>query len=146
MFKLAALLVVALATVVAVKVNSSSAQYGPPPGSAVCNTSVTITQPNSVVQITAIITDSSNVPLAGKTVDFQIVSQPGGATLQVNQPVTNSNGQAFATLTTGPNAGSIVVSCTAEEVNVQSQVVTEVRSESIFVAPAVGDAGLKDTD
>jgi hypothetical protein len=52
-------------------------------------------------QITFIVVDNNNNPIAGKTVNFELTNNAGGISLSLNSGVTNESGEVVATIRSG---------------------------------------------
>jgi len=92
--------------------SSASAQYPTPKGALLCQSGAITAQTNSSFQFTATIVDINGAPVPGNTVFFTV---SGGATLSTGSGVTDGNGQAFTTVSTGTAGGQIVVTATNDQ-------------------------------
>ncbi len=119
-----------------------SAQYPPPNGNLVCTTDVMVSV-NNMGQVSATLTDSAGTPVPGVLVTFEIISQPGGASLVDHTVTTDANGVATTKLLTGSNPGNVSISATTE--SAECRAVTQIKP-TVFRPPSTGDAGLAAID
>ena len=99
------------ALVAAASFGVASAQYPPPVGNCVVTASATTVQAGGGnVDIKVTVRDLDGVPVAGESVSFSIVGQPG-------------SGVATATLSTAAAAGVVEVVASAEDVSCRTSVV-----------------------
>ena len=113
------------ALVAAASFGVASAQYPPPVGNCVVTASATTVQAGGGnVDIKVTVRDLDGVPVAGESVSFSIVGQPGsGASLAPAAATTDGSGVATATLSTAAAAGVVEVVASAEDVSCRTSVV-----------------------
>ena len=121
-------------------VSTVSAQYPPPNGNLVCTTDVKVSV-DSMGKVSATLTDSAGAPVPGEQVTFEIISQPGGASLVDHMVTTDAAGVAMTKLLTGDNTGIVSISATTE--SAECRAVTEIRR---IRPPSTGDGGLAAVD
>lgn len=88
---------------------AGQAQY-PPPSGSVTLTAQGAAQAGSTMQVTASVRDAGGAPVSGIGCTFTIAQQPGNdAAIQPGPIVTDTAGNAAASLTTGSTPGNIVI-------------------------------------
>jgi hypothetical protein len=124
-------------------IGSVSAQYPPPKGGMVCIVNQINVKSESAVEITVVVRDSAGDAISQIDVYFNIVSQPGDASLESAVETTDGDGMASTKLFAGHKQGQIVVSASTSD-DLECRVITEVLGEVRFFIqpPSTGDGGL----
>jgi hypothetical protein len=127
-------------------VGSAAAQYPPPTGNLVLNTSSTSPPTGSTVSISATASDPTGTPISGLSCTFSIVSQPGaGAYIDPGPYVTDVYGIARTNLTVGDTAGTILVGCDCGQFSSVLSVAAGAEETAAAQLPATG-TGLDGSD
>jgi hypothetical protein len=132
---LAAAIVLSLLLALATLSGNAGAQtYPPPVGSLSTQSSSTTPPTGGTTTLTASVLDASGNPVAGADVLFQIESQPGSGAKFSNglsqiTASTDSTGTATASLSVGPNPGTIIIKTTSGDKTSQ---------QTLTVQPASG--------
>ena len=135
-FKVVAALALLLTT--ALWGQSAAAQYPPPTGNLVLESSSTSPPTGSVLSITATASDPQGTPIAGLACTFKIVSQPGtDASVDPGPYTSDATGTATTALDVGSTAGTIVVGSTCGEFSALVSVVAGAETAAVQL-PATG--------
>lgn len=127
----------------------ATAQYPQPTGALTLSASTTTGATGSSIPLECTLADPSGAPIAGAECTFAIESEPAGSDAAVGSKVvtrlTDSNGVARTTLSTGSVPGQLVVSATSG--TFRSVVVVTVTGSgtppgSPILPPSTGDGGL----
>lgn len=118
--------------------DSAAAQYPPPTGNLVLETTSTSPTTGSVLSVTATASDPTGTPIAGLACTFEIVSQPGtDASVDPGPVNTDANGIATTSLDVGSTTGTIVVGSTCGEFSALVSVVAGAEAEAVEL-PSTG--------
>jgi hypothetical protein len=126
----------------------ASAQYPPPKTTLVCAVNQIDIEVGGTTVVAATLQDASGSPLAGYTVNFEVVS--GGATLSSSSAVTDDSGTAVVSMTIN-TSGTVIVNADSESAECQASIdiegtVAPIAEVQSIVPPTTGDAGLLTDD
>ena len=123
--------------------------YPPPVGSL--SVEAASTTPGGTSNVTATVLDSAGNPVAGATVIFRLVSQPGSDAHWADggletTAITDANGVATAVLVAGATPGTIVVETISGEKTSQVTVAVLEEAELPIEVPVTGGTPVGGTD